>query len=249
MVDDASVYRVGALAAFGVASGYVLTGIFAVMMPPQLQGRPDISPHVFWTTLSQNPHAHLCFHWSWVLAGLCGIAAVPSISLLVWARHRGAVLWSGLAALSGFMVMARSHLMESAWDRRIIRVYETADPAFQQAVHVVAGLALDIPDGVFTCGAPGVWIAVVSVLAIRERALPRSFAYLGFGTAATMMAATRSGANRSCFNVSTQRGSVPCPAQHPSVEGFSSAPPVFLLSHQPCCSASRRPSSLPRPTP
>ena len=187
-MDDPSICRLGAFASFGVAVAYVLTGVCGVLMPPELQGRPEITPHEFWTVLSQHPTAHLSFHWAWVLAGLSGIAAVPSISLLVWSVHRGAVLWSGLAAFLGFAVMARSHLMEVAWDRRIIPVYQRADPAFQQAVHVVAGLALDVPDGVLTYGAVGIWVAVISFLAIRQQTLPALFAYLGFATAAALLA-------------------------------------------------------------
>jgi hypothetical protein len=187
-MDDSSIRRVGAFASFGVAVAYLLSAAFAVLMPPELQGRPDVTPHEFWTVLSRDPTAHLLFHWSWVLAGLCGIAAVPAISLLVWPLHRGAVLWSGLAAWLGFAVMARSHLMELTWDRKIIPVYPTADPAYQQAVHVVAGLALDIPLGVLSYGAVGVWVAVTSLLALREQTIPHSFAYLGFATAGALLA-------------------------------------------------------------
>jgi hypothetical protein len=84
--------------------------------------------------------------------------------------------------------MARSHLMEVAWDRKIIPVYQTADPAFQQAVHVVAGLALDVPDGVLTYGAVGIWVAVISFLSVRQQTQPSSFAYLGFATAGALFA-------------------------------------------------------------
>ena len=56
--------------------------------------------------------------------------------------------------------------MEVAFDRRIIPHYRHAEPAFQQAVQVVAGLALDVPDGVLTYGAIGVWVVTVSWLAL-----------------------------------------------------------------------------------
>jgi len=183
-----SIPRVGGIAAFGVALSYFASGLCALMMPPELQGRPDVTPHQFWTVLSQDPVAHLAFHWSWVAAGVCGLAAVPAISLIVWPAGRGAVLWSGAAALYGFAVMARSHLMEVAFDRRIIPHYREAEPAFQQAVHVVAGLALDVPDGFLTYGAIGVWVAVVSALAWRDRLLPVALCVLGFSTALTYLA-------------------------------------------------------------
>ena len=174
MRPEPSILRAGGLAAFGVALAYFASGICALLMPPELQGRPDVTPHQFWTVLSRDPSAHLAFHWSWVAAGLFGLGAVPAISLLVWHVNPGAVLWSGAAAFSGFGVLARSHLMEVAFDRKVIPLYPHAEPAFQEAVHVVAGLALDVPDGFLTYGAIGVWVAVVSMLARRRRVLPRA---------------------------------------------------------------------------
>jgi hypothetical protein len=188
MDQDSSIRRLGALASIGVAACYLGSGVSALLMPPELQARPDVSPHEFWMVLSGEPTAHLFFHWTWVAAGLFGLGAVPAISLMVWRVHAGATLWSGLAALLGFAVNARSHLMEAAWDRRIIPHYQDADPAFQQAVHVVAGLALDVPDGVLTYGAVGVWIGVVSALALRSDGLPRPFAHLGFVAAGALVA-------------------------------------------------------------
>ena len=188
-MDDeaAGVARSGALAAFGVAAGYFATGVCAVLMPPELQGRPDVTPHEFWTVLSSQPSAHLAFHAAWVFVGLCGLAAVPALSAAVWRAQRGAVLWSGAAAWLGFAVLARSHLMELAFDRKIIPLYRGASPAFQEAVHVVAGLALDVPDGVLTYGLIGVWVIVVARLALRTGA-PRAFAWLGAAAGLSLVA-------------------------------------------------------------
>jgi hypothetical protein len=175
---DPRLARTGALAAFGVAAAYLFGGICAALMPPELQGRPDVGPHLFWTVLSRDPAAHLAFHVCWVAAGLCGLAAVPVLSAALWRVHPGAALWSGAAAWLGFAVHARSHLMELAFDRKIIPLYEGASPAFQEAVHVAAGLALDVPDGALTYGAIGIWVALAGLLARRAGA-PRPFAALG----------------------------------------------------------------------
>ncbi len=183
MANDPSLLRVGSLGAFGVALAYLASGVFAALMSPELQGRPEVTPHEFWLALSREPFAHLAYHWAWVAAGLFGLAAVPAISALVWPVSRGAVLWAGSAAWLGFAVNARSHLMEVAFDRKIIPDYAAADPAFQQAVHVVAGLALDVPDGFLTYGAVGLWVAVVSALGLRSGRLPRALCWLGFANA------------------------------------------------------------------
>jgi hypothetical protein len=186
--SDPTLARTGALACFGVAAAYFASAVAAGLMPPELQRPTEVTPHEFWLALARDPSAHLAFHWTWVAAGLCGLGAVPAISALVWRVHRGAVLWSASAALLGFAVLARSHLMEVAFDRRIIALYPAADPAFQEAVHVAAGLALDVPDGVLTYGAIGVWIAVVSALGLGGGALPRAVCVLGLATAALLLA-------------------------------------------------------------
>ncbi len=176
---DPSIARAGSFAAFALAAAYLASGLCAALMPPELQGRPDIAPHEFWIALSRDPLAHLGFHWSWVAAGLCGLGVVPPVSLLVWKQNRGAVLWSGAAAFVGFAVLARSHLMEVAFDRRVIALYPDADPSYRQAVHVAAGLALDVPDGFLTYGAIGAWVFVVSRLGSRSGELPTRLGRLG----------------------------------------------------------------------
>lgn len=184
---DRRLASTGALAAFGVAAGYLASGVCAGLMPPELQGRPEITPHVFWSVLSRDPAAHLCFHAAWVAAGLCGLAAVPVLTAAVWRVHPGAALGSGAGAWLGFAVMARSHLMELAFDRKIIPLYESASPAFREAVHVAAGLALDVPDGLLSYGLVGLWIAAVGVLARRGGA-PRGFAWLGLAAGLALLA-------------------------------------------------------------
>jgi hypothetical protein len=183
-----SIAHAGSLASFGVAAAYFASGVCAALMPPELQGRTDVTPHEFWTVLSQQPGAHLAFHWAWVAAGFCGLAAVPAISLRVWDANRGLALWSAGAACLGFAVLARSHLMEVAFDRKVIPHYLAATPAYQEAVHVAAGLALDVPDGVLTYGAIGAWVVCVSALGLRARRLPRALCWLGFAAAATYLA-------------------------------------------------------------
>jgi len=176
---DPTLARTGGLASFGVAAAYFASAVAAGLMPPELQRPTELTPHEFWLALSRDPTAHLAFHWTFVAAGLFGLGAVPAISSLVWRVHRGAVLWSASAALLGFAVLARSHLMEVAFDRRVIPHYASADAAYQAAVHVTASLALDVPDGVLTYGAIGVWILVVSALGLRGRVLPRWLCALG----------------------------------------------------------------------
>ncbi len=182
-MNDDSVARLGGTASILVGVSCIAAGIAAALMPPELQADPDVTPHEFWTVLSRDPTAHLAFHWAWVAGGLIGLAAVPAISRLVRAGNEGWVGWASALAYLGFAVNARSHLMEVAFDRKIIPIYLESDPATQRAVHVVAGLALDIPDGFLSYGAIGLWILVISYVALRDEKLSRPLCYVGIATA------------------------------------------------------------------
>lgn len=178
-----SLARLGGPASILVGVSYIVAGAAAILMPPELQADPTVTPHEFWTVLSQNPTAHLTLHWAWAAGGIVGLAAIPAISQLVRSVHEGWMHWATALAYLGFAVNARSHLMEVAFDRKIIPIYLESDLATQKAVHVVAGLALDIPDGFLTYGGIGLWVFLVSVLALRAKVLPRLLAYVGIAAA------------------------------------------------------------------
>lgn len=174
-----SIDRVGGTAALLVALAYIGTGVSALWMPPELQGRPEVTPHEFWLALARDPTAHLAFHWCWVASGLVGLAAVPAIARLGRPASEGWSHWGAALGYLGFAVNARSHLMEIAFDRKIIPLYLDSPEAFQQAVHVVAGLALDVPEGWLTYGGLGAWVAIASVCGRRAGALSRGQLALG----------------------------------------------------------------------
>ena len=177
-----SVARFGGNAAILVGLSYVAVLVSALLMPPELKGGAA-TEHEFWLALSRNPTAHLMLHWSWVAGGIVALAAIPAISHPVRSLSEGWVGFATALAYLGYAVNARSHLMEVAWDRKVLPVYETADAAYQQAVHVVAALALDVPDGFLTHGGIGFWMVVISVLALRHRIFPMSLGYIGLGVA------------------------------------------------------------------
>src|SRR5437667_2849573 len=46
MQDDPTIAKAGSIAAFGVALSYLASSLCAVLMPPELQGRPDVAPSI-----------------------------------------------------------------------------------------------------------------------------------------------------------------------------------------------------------
>lgn len=180
---DASLALLGGVASILVGLTYLGVLITAVRMPRELQTPAPQNEHEFWTVLSRNPRAHLAYHWGWAVSGVLALATVPAVFQLVRPVNEGWAFFASALAFLGFAVNARSHLMEVAFDRKIIRVYPESDPAFRQAVHVVAGLALDVPDGFLTHGGVGLWMVVVSLLLSLGNLAPSPLVLLGIGAA------------------------------------------------------------------
>ena len=55
-------------------------------------------------------------------------------------------------------------------------------------MHVVAGLALDVPDGFLSYGAIGAWVVTVSWLGLRARLLPVALCAVGFAAGLSYLA-------------------------------------------------------------
>ncbi len=169
MHSSSSTIRVAGVLSVLTGASYVAAAVAAALMPAELAANPDITPHEFWSVLASDPSAHLAMHWSFVAVGIFGIGVVLPLSRYLEDHLFGLISWASMLGILGLAVNARSHLMELAWDRKILADYVSADPSFQQAVHVVAGLALDVPDGVLTLGGVGVWMIAASLAGWRAK--------------------------------------------------------------------------------
>lgn len=184
-----SIFRIGALSSLLVGLGFIAATIAAALMPAELQANPEISEHEFWTILANDPAAHLAMHWIFALSGLAGLGVVPAAAAWTWDRSAGAaglLIWSSTVGMLGFAVLARSHLMEVAFDVKVLAAYVEADSAYQKAAHVVAGLALDVPDGLLTLGGIGLWIMTLSIIAYMSRKAGLLFLLIGISTTASL---------------------------------------------------------------
>ena len=172
-----------------ILAGTALLGVLvsAVSMPKALQGRA--APAEFWQVLCENPTAHLGLHWTYAAFGMLGLGTIPAVYQAVEVESRAWAWYAGALGFLGLAVTARSHLLEVAWDRHVIRQYPDADDAYQQGVHVVAGYALDVPDGFLQHGAVGAWTLITSILILRGAPMPAALAWLGIVAAALALVA------------------------------------------------------------
>lgn len=166
-----------------ILAGLALVGVLASagMMPRALRGTTE--PAEFWRVLCDNPRAHLSLHWTYAAFGLLGLGTIPAVYEKVATENPAFAWYAGALGFVGLAVTARSHLLEVAWDRHVISRYPQADHAYQQGVHVVAGYALDVPDGFLQHGAVGAWALISSVLMLQSNAIPVPLAWLGIAAA------------------------------------------------------------------
>ena len=151
-----------ALLSVWVALGYGTASGAAALMPAELQADPDISPHEFWLVLAKSPHAHLGMHVAFAVAGLSGVGLIAVMLFRLRTHLTPSFVVASAFGMVGFAILARSHLMELEFDLRVLPIYASGTPSFQQSVHVVAGLALDVPHGVLTLGTLGAWMIAAS---------------------------------------------------------------------------------------
>lgn len=166
-----------------IIAGVALLGVLvsAGLMPKPLRGRAE--PAEFWKVLCENPRAHLSLHWTYAAFGLVGLGTIPALYHMVAPVNQAWAWYAGALGAVGLAVTARSHLLEVAWDRHVIGRYPDADHAYRQGVHVVAGYALDVPDGYLQHGAVGAWALISSILMLQGSPLPTGLGWLGILTA------------------------------------------------------------------
>jgi Domain of unknown function (DUF4386) len=116
--------------------------------------------------------------WVLTLEGVLGIAVVLALSRLVQAASEGWVRFTSVLALVGFAVTAVSNVITIARLPAIAAAYVAGDAATKAALAPTWRSTLD-PYGLWGYGAVGLWVLVVSVLALRSASLPRSLAYVG----------------------------------------------------------------------
>jgi hypothetical protein len=177
MMDD-SLRKLGGTCSVLLGVFYLLIGADYLLLPePQRVGGADFLP-----SFAANPFLLQLQWWLFVVAGMAGVAVVLAISQTVQSANPGWVRWTSTLAIAGFIVGALGNLQLLAYWNGWAAEYRTITDATQaaQIVEQTGILSLD-PYGWFGFGMIGLWVLVVSFLALRGGALPRSLAYLGIG--------------------------------------------------------------------
>lgn len=179
-MKDNTLSKFGGACSILVGVSYVLIGITYPLVPAALKAGAD--PAQYFLSFAQNPTLPMLLYWEFALGAVLAIAAVPAISEVVRAANEGWVRWTSNLAYLGFAVTAITYFQGLARMPERAAAYLAGDASTKAAIAATGGFSLD-PQGWLAFGGVGLWVLVVSLLALRSDALPKALAYIGIATA------------------------------------------------------------------
>jgi hypothetical protein len=182
MKED-SLGKLGGTCSILLGLSYIVVGISYLLLPAEQRALGDVE---FLASFAASPAMLTLQWWAFALGGVVGIAAVLAISRSVQAANEGWVAWTtSTLAIVGFVLTTLDKLRSSEyWSFSAAAYNAAADDAARAQVVEQSGLfGLDV-NGWFGFGAVGLWVLVVSLLALRTGALPKLLTYAGLGVTA-----------------------------------------------------------------
>ncbi len=178
-MKDNSLSKLGGTCSILLGISYVLVAVIYIVMPAEQQDAAGIAPGVFLESLAQNPTLYIVGGLVFALGSLLGIAAVPAISESVRSVNEGWVSWTSTLAILGFAVNTIDSFRRMALDPARATAYMQGDAAIRAALTVPSALPALDPQAWLRLGAVGLWVLVVSLLALRGDIWPKPLTYLG----------------------------------------------------------------------
>lgn len=176
-MKDTSLYRLGGTCAILLGVLTTLGGITYLLLPAAQ--RLEVPGAQLLPSYAANPAILNLISCELALIGILGLAIVPAISQLMQSENAGWLRWTSSLAYLGFAVSAVENLLTVGRLPNIAAAYVAGDASTKAVLAVTWRSSLDW-QGWFAFAAIGLWIAVISLLALRGNLLPRPLAYLGF---------------------------------------------------------------------
>jgi hypothetical protein len=175
IMKDNSLARLGGICSMLVGVSYIVVGITYVLLPPAQKAVAGTDRFLYSVALDATMIS--IQYWAFALGAILALAAVPAISEQVRSASEGWVRWANNLALVGFAVTAVNYLRLVTVTPDRAAVFAVGDEMTRKAISW-SQFGLD-PNGWLGFGCVGVWVLVVSILALRANALPKFLNYLG----------------------------------------------------------------------
>jgi hypothetical protein len=187
---DKSVARLGGVASIAVGGLYLLIAITFLVVPAEQQGGSGTGDLIrFFPSFHVNPTPMMVLFAEFTLCAVLAMAAVPAIARLVRDVNEGLSRWTSNLALLGFAIVAVYYVQMIAESPSRAAAFVAGDSSTRAALAIPSGVD---PQFLLRYGATGLWIFVVSVLALKGNKLPKILAAIGILAAAMywLLAAT-----------------------------------------------------------
>jgi hypothetical protein len=174
-MEEKSVAKLGGVCAVIVGVLYVLIGVTFLLVPAEQQGGID-DIAVFLPSFHKNPTAMTLLYVEFALGAIFAIAAVPAITGLVRTANEGWARWTSNLAFLGFALVAVYYFQMIAIAPSRAAAFVAGDASTKAALAVPNGVD---PQFLLRYGTIGLWILVVSILALRGKMLPTVLSVVG----------------------------------------------------------------------
>jgi hypothetical protein len=177
-MQDKSQFSFGAICCILLGITYLLVGIVHTLSP--IEDRVSSGPAVFLPAIAAGFNYSTLVNWSFALGAILALAAIPTLAERFRSLNEGWVLWARNLALLGFAVTATNQFTTFAVWPKLAAAYVAGDAATRAAIELFPLLPLD-QQGWLLYGGVGVFVFIVSLLALRTKAMPRPLGFIGLG--------------------------------------------------------------------
>lgn len=176
-MKDMTFNKLGGLFAILLGISYILIGVIYLMLPGDQRAGGDL----FYASVVRDPTLISIYYLIFALGAVLALGVLPAIAESVRSQHEGWTHWATNLAYLGFAVTAIDFFR--IWSIQTYRAsaFVASDASARAAIDATAQ-GLD-PQGWLGFGGVGVWVLVVSLLAMRANTWPRPLSYIGIAVA------------------------------------------------------------------